>query len=413
VGVVAGLVPSVQARVGNLGLTLKARRQDGARRAPKLRSGLLVIQASLSVILLASAGLFVRSLVKIAAFLEYDVDQVAWVTRASLVSTAIDPQSLRSLATLLAEQPGVTGVALAAEAPMGGSYSAALVRLPNGDSLPEFRQATRGFTVGPAFFDVTGRRIVRGRSFLEGEADVLVMNEFASRSYFPKGDALGQCLPTYGIDAPCARVVGIVADAPWSQITDKPTLQFYRPLSARSRPSTVLLRVDKRAWPRVAALARAELEPEYGKGVFAFERMAEHLDPQLRPWRIGSNLFTTFGLLALLVTLVGVYSVTAYVVSQRTHEIGIRIALGARVRDVLHETVRGGITLVTLGALLGLGAVLALAKVITPLLFGVDAHDPLILGAAATTLVLAGLGANLVPAWRAARVDPVKALAVE
>jgi putative ABC transport system permease protein len=415
VGLVAGITPSLQTQVGRLAISLRSRREDGARREPRLRAGLLVLQAALSVILLASAGLFVRSLVKIAEFLEYDVDQVAWVyaSPTTLPTGKVDPAALRSLGTLLAEQPGVNGIALASMPPMGGGYGSGIVNLPNGDSLPELSRSTRFYRVSGDFFEVTGRRVVRGRSLLDDETDAIVMNEFASQTYFPGGDALGQCLPTYSIDAQCARVVGIVADAPWSQITDKPTLQFYLPLTEKAPPRAIVLRVDRRVWPHIAEMARAELEPAYGEGAFEIRRMADRLDVQLRPWRVGSQLFSVFGLLAVLVTLVGVYSVTSFVVAQRTHEIGIRIALGARLSDVLREVLRGGVFVLSLGALIGLGVVVMLNKVLTPLLYGVDARDPVVMAAAVTTLVIAGVAANLVPAWRAARVDPVKALAVE
>jgi ABC-type antimicrobial peptide transport system permease subunit len=134
------------------------------------------------------------------------------------------------------------------------------------------------------------------------------------------------------------------------------------------------------------------------------------VDQQLRPWRLGAALFTVFGALALAVAAVGVYSVIAYSVSQRTHEMGVRIALGARAADVLRLVVREGARVLLIGIALGVGTALAAGKLIASLLYGVTPRDPVVMVFAALVLIAVGVVASLVPAWRAARADPLVAL---
>jgi putative ABC transport system permease protein len=138
--------------------------------------------------------------------------------------------------------------------------------------------------------------------------------------------------------------------------------------------------------------------------------MASILEPELRPWRLGATLFTAMGLLALAVAAVGVYSVIAYAMSQRTSEMGIRIALGARLGDIARLVVADGLRTVTVGIVVGVVAALMLSQLVASLLYGVSPRDPLVVAVAAITLALIGLGASVIPAIRAARVDPVTAL---
>jgi ABC-type antimicrobial peptide transport system permease subunit len=138
--------------------------------------------------------------------------------------------------------------------------------------------------------------------------------------------------------------------------------------------------------------------------------MTEFLEPQYRPWRVGAQLFTAFAILALLITAVGVYGVMAYAVSQRTHEMGVRVALGARMEDVLRLVVREGALLLLAGSALGLAAALLLGRFIASFLYGVTPTDAVSLAGAASVMLLAGVAACVIPGWRASRVDPCEAL---
>jgi ABC-type antimicrobial peptide transport system permease subunit len=134
------------------------------------------------------------------------------------------------------------------------------------------------------------------------------------------------------------------------------------------------------------------------------------LEPQLRPWRLGAELFTMFGLLALTVASIGIYSVVSYAVGQRTHEIGVRITLGARARDILDLIVSEGMQVVGVGIACGIATALLLGRFVASLLFGVTANDPSVLIGAASGLCAVAMLASAIPAWRAARVDPASAL---
>jgi ABC-type antimicrobial peptide transport system permease subunit len=144
--------------------------------------------------------------------------------------------------------------------------------------------------------------------------------------------------------------------------------------------------------------------------IVRMQSLEEYLEPQLRPWRLGATLFTAMGVLALIVAAVGVYSVVAYATSQRTNEMGIRIALGAKLGDITRLVVGEGLRTVVAGIVIGVALALAAGKLVASLLYGISPRDPVILGSAAVGLALIGIAACLIPAVRAARVNPVSAL---
>jgi ABC-type antimicrobial peptide transport system permease subunit len=216
---------------------------------------------------------------------------------------------------------------------------------------------------------------------------------------------------------PCFEVVGVTQDARWQSLQAGPTLQMYLPLA--QEPSKIPLRVlYLRTAGEPAAMARAVREAvrlEAPRVPFAdVEPLAANLEPQLRPWRLGATVFTLFGGLALGLAALGLYAVIAYDVAQRLREMGVRIALGARVRDVLWLVVGDGVRVASVG--IGLGAVAAIvaARWLGPLLFdAAGARDPLVLGLVALALLGVAVLASLVPAWRATRVPPGVALRAE
>jgi ABC-type antimicrobial peptide transport system permease subunit len=145
-------------------------------------------------------------------------------------------------------------------------------------------------------------------------------------------------------------------------------------------------------------------------GIPSIVRLSDYLEPEYRPWRLGATLFSVFGLLALVVAVVGIYSTTSYGVQQRVHEFGVRIALGARVADVMRLVIVGGVRVVVIGVLFGIVAAIAAGRLVASLLYGVTPNDPVTATTVAGCLVIAGIAAASVPAWRAARVDPAATL---
>jgi hypothetical protein len=263
--------------------------------------------------------------------------------------------------------------------------------------------------VAPNFFATVGTRIVAGRTFVPGDSGhAVVLNETMAKTLWPGQDPIGKCVFPFGGKGDCSYVVGVVANAHRFHILEDPSMNYYVPASDGT---TLILRVDPARRSAIAARARSEMQalmPSFE--TIAVGRLSDRLDRELRPWRLGASLFVVFGLLAVLVAAIGVYSVIAYAMSQRTREMGVRVALGAQLKDVVRLVVGEGIRIVAAGAAIGVVVALALGKLVESLLYGVKSSDPLVLGAAALVLILVGAAAALVPAWRAARTDPVTAL---
>ena len=173
---------------------------------------------------------------------------------------------------------------------------------------------------------------------------------------------------------------------------------------------TLVVRTSAGAAAPAEAQLRGALRAAFPAGEPVVTPMTKNLEPEYRPWRLGATLFSAFGLLALVVALVGIYSTVSYGVSQRTHEFGVRIALGARTADVLRHVVARGLRGVAVGVGLGIALSLAAGRLVAALLYGVKPGDPLVLLLVSVALLVAAVLAALLPAWRAARVDPVSAL---
>jgi predicted lysophospholipase L1 biosynthesis ABC-type transport system permease subunit len=238
-----------------------------------------------------------------------------------------------------------------------------------------------------------------------------VINQTLARSSWPNDEPLGQCLRLRKT-GPCATIVGIVEDSRRVQLIEPPVRQMYLALrdSGNYSAGGILIRVPPSraaAVEREAASAVATLFP----GVEAsIRRMADILAPQYRPWELGATLFTVIGLLALLVAAVGVFSTLSHEIGQRRHELGVRVALGATVADIIRLVVGDGLRVVLIGAAVGSLLALAGGRFIASLLYGVDPRDLSALATVAAVLVLVATAAALIPAWRASRTDPLEAI---
>jgi ABC-type antimicrobial peptide transport system permease subunit len=221
---------------------------------------------------------------------------------------------------------------------------------------------------------------------------------------------------------PCHTVVGVVQDVPKMELLEPERgAQLYLALGAPTSRgltpgvtgTTLVVRARAGGAPAAAAELASALRQAFPSGYPMVTPMRDRLEPAYRPWRLGATLFTAFGFLALVVAAVGIYSTVSYGVSRRTHEFGVRIALGARLGNVLRQVVGEGLGTVAIGVALGIALALAAGRLVSALLFGVAPGDPAVLMlVSATLLVVAGLAA-LLPAWRAARVDPLTALREE
>ncbi len=427
-GLVAGMVPALQGASPELTAALRGGAREGSSTRGRTRTALLIVQAALSVVLLAGAGLFVRSLRHVQAIdLGYDSGRLVF---ASVVPTREDTAAQRratellpTLADRMAHISGVERVALAKMAPMRG-FTFQKVLIPGVDSLPSsgpFGVPIVSY-ITPAWFATVGVSILRGRGFQESDREgtqlVVVVNETMARTYWPAGDPIGSCIMLEDRSAPCRTIVGISSDAHISQVIEEPAPAFYLPLAqapgGRTDPGVILLRTQVgRAGNIVAATTREMSSMTGGIGTPQVQPMEATLARQLHQWKLGASLFSVAGLLALLVAGVGIYSTVAYMVGQRTHEIGVRMALGARGSNIARVVLGRGVGIVAAGIAVGLLATLAMGKLVASLLYGVSPRDPIVLGIVALVLLLAAGAACLVPALRAARVDPMQTLRSE
>lgn len=417
---IAGLFPALQSSKPQLvsGLKDGAREPGSARRRVRLRVSLVVAQAALSIVLLAGAALFVRSLRNVTALdIGYDRDRlvIGWVSFEDdqRVPEAVESAAIDRVEQEMAARPEAESVSRAGIQPMLGfgfitmfTESGALG--PMGNAYPSYNTVSRNF------FATTGLRMLRGTTFDE-HAPSVVVNDAMARLVWPGRDALGECLYLEKRESDCYRVTGIVENARRSEVLEKhPAPIFYVPrgrFGSRTHYANVLvIRARPGADHALVRAMQAALTRAMSGAYVTVQSMNELLERQYRPWRLGAQLFGAVSMLALLVAIVGVYSTVAYSVSQRTQEFGVRIALGARTGDVVRQVVGDGLRVVTLGVLIGLALTLAGGRLIAALLYGIKPTDPETLIVVSLALLATAAAAALLPAWRAARTDPVTAL---
>jgi len=232
---------------------------------------------------------------------------------------------------------------------------------------------------------------------------------------WPGENALGQCLRVGGPERPCSEVVGIARNAVHDDLTGVgETMQYWFPEPQRQGNNggvnAYFARVRGEPGATLDNVREAMQEQLTGDASVRVRAFRELIEPEQRPWRLGATMFTAFGLLALLIAAIGLYGVIAYQVGQRTHEIGVRMALGARSGDLTRMVLWEGLRLTIIGLALGAVAAMASGRWVAPLLFGVSPFDPAVYAGVVATLSFVAIVACLVPAMRAAGVDPSSAL---
>jgi hypothetical protein len=269
--------------------------------------------------------------------------------------------------------------------------------------------------VSPEFFAASGTRLRSGNGFSGlGGAREVVLNEAFADALWPGQNALGRCLRFREKDAPCYVVTGVAVTARQGSVVEDPRAQFYLPLNNLPDTSmtagTIVVRAKPGATQPVVNDIRRVLQGAFPGATPRITRMSDVLEPQYRPWRLGATLFTVFGMLALVVAAIGIYSSVSYGVSQRVHEFGVRVALGARAGDVMRHVIGQGVRTVAFGIALGVVLTLAAGRLVASLLYGVSPADPVAMAAVVVLLLGVSIAAALFPAWRASRVDPITAL---
>lgn len=413
VTIVGSVAPVMLARRRAVIDAMKGAAGSGTGHRSRARSGLVIVQTALSVVLISGAALFVRSFDKVQSIRTgYAVDSVLSVAAGfnptSVQRTQLDA-GLRALQARMLMYPGVVGAAFASASPMGG-WTGIGLKLPGRDSVPRISGGNPHPMlnwVSPEYFTTVGIRLVEGRAFSASDSGrVVIVNQTMAKTFWPGENPIGKCIQ-HAMDV-CTYVVGVTEDAHRFRILEDPSMNYYLP----SRDAlSLILRIDpKRRAPLTAQLQRevATLFPQFDD--MNVGALSERMSRQLRPWRLGASIFVAFALLAVFVAVIGVYSVIAYAVGLRMREMGLRVAMGARSADLIRLIVGGGIKVVAIGAVAGVGVTLALGKLVESALYGVTPRDPVSLGVAALLFLGVGAVAALIPAWRASRVDPVTVL---
>ena len=420
-GIAVGSAAALRASRTDAAQTLRSGGREGSVRGSRLRAVLVTVQVALSMVLLVGAVLFLKSLHAVRELdLGYDVQRLITVSAHfeggdRKAHDVARETGLRELAAGMARMPGVEGVALASMSPMYG-FSFNTVLYASGDTLPKWSDGVPNITaVSPEYFATVGLRLVRGRGLAASDAQnagVAIVNNTLARTSWPHAEPIGQCLRIGKPSAPCVTVIGVVGDARRAQLLEEPVRQVYLPTSRAGdySPGYVIMRVPPDQAARVDLAARREAGRIFPGAEISVLRMADILAPQYRPWELGAILFSVFGLLALLVAAVGVFSTLSHEVSQRRHELGVRAALGATLADIVGLVVGQGVRVVLGGAIFGMFLALAVGRLIASLLYGVAPSDPWSLAIVLVILVLVAALASALPAWRASRANPLDAL---
>jgi predicted permease len=417
VGVLTGLAPVSQARRMAVVEDLKGGDRAGTRATSFGRIGLLLVQGTLSLVLLVGAGLFVRSLHKVRSMpLGYEPSRVLYA-EVHPRGVPLDSAAWHRLNLALEARgitlPGVVSASHTVSVPFYTDWEDELF-IPGRDSVNNLGQFVMR-SVSPDYFRTMGTRILRGRGITDADRAggplVVVVSESMARLLWPGQEAIGQCLKHNDADAPCSTVIGIAEDIVRGSLTDDARLQYY--LSNEQFPVAqggTYFRVQGDAALQVEPLRSALQGVVPGDAYVTVRPLTDFVDPMMRSWALGATMFTVFGGLALLVAAVGLYSVITFSVAQRRREMGVRVALGARPGRVIRLVVTQGMRVMLAAFALGIALSLLAARWISPLLFRVSPRDPLVLGGVVLLLLPVSLAACLIPARRAAGVDPVEVL---
>jgi predicted permease len=422
-GVVTGLIPAWQVSSPSLTDGLRAGGRDTHGRRSGLRTALVVVQAAFSVVLLVGAALFIRSLENVKAHdVGYAVGRLAfgtvsYDTRDSVRDAALHVR-LSALGPRVRSIAGVRDVAFTSMRPMWGWASKTY--FPESDTARNKPPLGKWTVVTPNYFETTGTQLLRGRTFAAGGADgasSVIVNQAMANALWPNEDPIGRCVRFDKPTNPCATVIGVVETVIMGHLDETPDPGFYvsaerAPFSTRGG-TTMVVNASADRIDAVTSAMRDLLRAEFPGSIPVTTTMATVMAPEYRPWELGAKLFTAFGVLALVVATIGVYSSVSYAVAQRTHEFGVRLALGARGPDVIRQVLGENLRTIAIGIAAGGVLTLFAGRLLRSLLYGIEPSDPLSLAAVAIVLVIVALAAAFRPAWRASRCDPVSALRAE
>jgi putative ABC transport system permease protein len=428
-GLLVGLLPALHGgrtlphqalQAGGRGLTESARRQ-------RLRGVLVAAEMALTLVLLVGASLLMRSFLRLRAIDPGFTSARRIVADLSLpVAKYPDPPRIAAFYDALLERlaalPGVEAAGAVNVLPLSGSNTSSNISIEGEDDETTRRRPNANRrSVSPDYFRALGMRVVKGRPFSARDTaasqPVVIINEALAERRFPPGEAIGRRLRLGAGNAntnPWLEVVGIVADVRHAALEIAPSEEMYLPCAQRpSGEMTLVLggRGDTTALASSLRAAVRSIDPD--QPLAGVRPMDEIVDESLAPRRAALILLGAFASIAVLLAAVGLYGLIAYSVTQRTQEIGVRMALGAEAKDILAMVLRQGLRLAAAGVAAGLLAAFVLARLMSSLLFGIGAADPLTFLFVPFLLAAVAALASLLPARRATRVDPMTALRSE
>jgi len=425
-GIIFGLAPALTASRPDLIGALRNSRAQGLMSfgLRSFRGWLVVAELALAVVLLLAAGLLVRSFNKLVAVdLGFDRENVLTARINLPRSNYAKPAQVQAFYDELLQRvkslPGVQSAGTISHTPLKGFSMIAFIQVEGNPPLDKKKDPPIGIgSVSPEYFQTMKIPLLSGRYYdaRDGEEgqQVTIVNQAFAKRFFPSGDALGKRVSFGCEDGLCRTIVGVVGNIRQESITDEVSPEIYVPFAqTRVNSMTLLVRTTSDPLALARSVRNEVLAIDRNQPVYDVKTLAQRVDEAVAVSRSLMVLFAAFALLALVLGAVGIYGIVSYSVTQRTHEIGIRMALGARAANVLSLIMKNGLTLVLTGIVIGVGSAFMLTRFLTTLLFGIEPTDSVTFVVVSTVFFVIAMVAALIPAMRATRVDPVIALRSE
>ncbi len=423
-GLLMGIYPALQGSHADLvdGLKEGGRGTSGSVRQQRFRKILVGAQVALSVTLLAGAALLITSFIRLSQQNIGFRSQNLWTGAITLpVAQYADAPSrqrfIEQTLNALRDVPGLESATVSGDIPLAGGNRTLYARADRDVPPIEKRANGPSHDIAPGYFRTWGIPLLAGRDFNEHDAaegqNVCLISQAGAKKVFPNENPIGKTLLVTSLGVP-VEIVGIVGDVRSIRVADAPGMEFYRPSAQENFP---FLNVTVRSNFKVDAVTKlvqsAINSVNPGIAIAVPQTMDAVVAQALGQARLMMWLLGIFAGVALLLASIGIYGAVAYTVEQRTGEIGVRMALGAQTRDVLRLVVNQGMKPVVIGLAIGIASAFALGRLIASQLYEVSSHNPALLGGATVLLAAIALLACLLPARRAALVDPVQALRTE
>jgi predicted permease len=419
---IVGLVPAFQTRNLDLAGALKSESSGvvGGRGRAWVRSSLVVLQVCLSFILLVGAALLMQSLQKIRTTSPGFTTTGVLETGVSVVAAGYDVPRAKIFQDELIDRvralPGVESAAYARSTPLGyGTYSSSPIAIDGYEPPPNEQPTAEYNQVSPAYFATLGIPLISGREFTRADDEnaplVAIVNETMVARYWRGQSPVGQRLQVKG---KWVQVVGVAADSKYASMRENPKPFFYAPLRQDFVKGPGLnIRTTQPLQTIQAAVTREVRAIDNNLALYEMISLQEQVDRSTSPQLVAVTLVAILGGLALLLASIGLYGVMSYAVSQSTRELGLRMALGAGASNLIRLVMSRGLTLMATGVLIGAAVALGLTRLLGNLLYKVSPRDPLAFGSALAVMTIATVAACFLPAWRATRTDPMRALRTE